>query len=83
MLVGRFYPKLQQITIMKIDLLYYQPMQNFLDEAAELGFEVSDASDFVHASRVEIRYPENKQTEYYELLNKHGLHAFSMKWKMS
>ena len=63
---------------MKMDLLYSQPMQNFLDEASELGIEIRDASDYVHEERVEVLYPDDKKEEYLALLKRHKLLEYSM-----
>ena len=67
---------------MRMDLLYTQPMQNFLDEAAELEIKVVDASDYIHTERVEIHYPEDKKEDYLALLKSHKLLEYSMHIQM-
>lgn len=68
---------------MKMDLLYNQPPQDFLDEAKELGIEISDASDCIHKERVEVHYADDKKEEYLALLKKHKLLEYSLNIRLN
>ncbi len=64
----------------KADILYITPDESFKKEIAKKGFTLTDATDEAHPYRVEIIYPENKENEYYTLLEKYGVSDKSPKY---
>ena len=66
-----------------MDLVYAVLSPECEKEIKSLGWEIVDASDYVHEERVSIYYPRDKEKEYVAILKKFDLLGASLSARLN